>query len=49
MILRITTKKMPKNYQKDNVYVAAKKRIQDIFNTFPKVYIAFIVEEKTVP
>ncbi len=32
---------MPKNYQKDNVYVAAKKRIQDIFNTFPRVYIAF--------
>ena len=32
---------MPKIYQEDNVHIAAKKRIQDIFNTFPKVYVAF--------
>ena len=32
---------MPKVYQKDNVHVATKKRMQDVFNTFPKVYVAF--------
>ena len=32
---------MPKNYLDENVYTAAKKRMQDIFKTFPKTYIAF--------
>ncbi|MDO5970641.1 DUF3440 domain-containing protein [Flavivirga aquimarina] len=32
---------MPKNYLDENVYVAAKNRILDIFNTFPKLYLAF--------
>ncbi|MEP1489169.1 MAG: phosphoadenosine phosphosulfate reductase family protein [Algibacter sp.] len=32
---------MPKNYLDENVYIAAKNRILDIFNTFPKLYLAF--------
>ena len=32
---------MPKTYVDENVYTAAKKRMRDIFNTFPKLYLAF--------
>lgn len=32
---------MPKNYLDENVYTASKKRMLDIFNTFPKLYVAF--------
>ncbi len=32
---------MPKSYLDENVHIAAEKRMMDIFNTFPKVYVAF--------
>ena len=32
---------MPKTYVDENVYTAAKKHMRDIFNTFPKLYLAF--------
>lgn len=32
---------MPKKYLNENVHRATKKRMKNIFNTFPKVYIAF--------
>ena len=32
---------MLKTYVAENVYTSAKKHMRDIFNTFPKLYLAF--------